>query len=57
MSNTSDVALNSSSKTRELTIDELDQVGGGILPLVLYAAFVAGYAIGVTAGVIYYNGW
>jgi hypothetical protein len=32
MSNTNDVALNSFSETRELTIDELGQAGGGLYP-------------------------
>ena len=57
MSNTYDVALNSFSESRELTIDELDQVGGGMLPLVLATAFVVGYCIGITGAFVYYNGW
>jgi hypothetical protein len=45
MSNMTDVVLSNSSETRELTIDELDAAGGGMLMLF----FALGFGIGYTA--------
>jgi hypothetical protein len=42
------------SETRELGIDELDEAGGGIFPvLIAVAAFEVGFMVGWTAGAIY----
>jgi hypothetical protein len=48
--------MSNPSETRELRIDELDQAGGGILPvLAVIAAFEFGVMVGYTAAFLYYN--
>jgi hypothetical protein len=45
--------VNRSGELHELTIDELEQAGGGILPLLpLVPYFLAGLAAGAVAGYV-----
>jgi hypothetical protein len=38
---------------RAVTIDELDQAAGGMLPLILAGAFAFGYCMGVMGAALY----
>jgi hypothetical protein len=50
MTDTTDVVVTNLGETRELTIDELDQAGGGLVPLVIAVVVwgCVGYGIGKT---------
>jgi hypothetical protein len=53
MNNRYEVALNSSRESRELTVDALDQAGGGMLPLLIFGAFAFGYCMGFAGAALY----
>jgi hypothetical protein len=45
MTSTANVFENNTNELREMTIDELDQVGGALAPVV--AGFIAGVGVGI----------